>query len=240
MWWRNRKFRRGLALVVVVLIVAITVIAYRRDDAWQWLLRHERQTRQYVHVDRPWTAFAFGLLGYGLLTFVPGLSGKALVVAWLFGFWRSLVIVNTGMTVAAVAEFWFTRYFFREALESRFPNYVRRVNAAIDRDGPFYLFSARVAHVPYTITNYLMGTTSMRGRDFWWATQLGMFPSNLFVCYAGSQFPSLAEIARQGVLSIFTPQVVIAFVAVGILPWIGRWAARWWQKSRKNSEADAD
>jgi uncharacterized membrane protein YdjX (TVP38/TMEM64 family) len=229
----------GLIPAAVLLIAAW----FYRDSVWQWLLEHEKQTREFVAVRSPLTALGIGFFVYFLLNFVAGLAGKSLVVGWLFGFWPALLIVNFGLTATALIQFWFTRYFLRESIESRFASYLKQINAAVERDGGFYLFSARVAHVPYTITNYLLGATKMRTFDFWWSTQLGMLPGNIAFVFAGSRVPTLQEIADHGVGHIFSPALIVAFVLIALFPWAARWFGRRfgrrYQEARPKSKVSA-
>ena len=45
-----------------------------------------------------------------------------------------------------------------------------------------------------------------------------MLPGTAVFVYAGSRFPSLAELAENGVGRIFTPQLILAFVILGLFP----------------------
>jgi uncharacterized membrane protein YdjX (TVP38/TMEM64 family) len=217
-----RTTRRLLGLGLLLLILAGILASFRADDVWHWLLKNDLRTRQQVN-ERPVVGFVAGLTAYTLISFVPGLIGKSLAVAWLFGFWRSLAIVNLCSTLVAIVEFFFTRYLLRDLIQSRFGLQLIKVNKALERDGAFYLFSMRVAHVPYTATNYLMGATSIKPLPYWFATQLGLLPSNIVICYAGSKLPSLAEVSQHGLGQIMTPQLWIGFVLLAISPWLAKW-----------------
>jgi len=219
---RKRKTRRLIGWGLLLLILAGILVSFRTGDIWQWLLKNDLRVRQQVEA-RPIIAFIVGLTAFMIVSFVPGLLGKSLGVAWLFGFWRALAIVNIGLTIVALVEFFFTRYVLRDAIQSRFGLQLRNVNQAIERDGAFYLFSMRVAHLPYTATNYLLGASSMKPLPFWLATQLGLLPGNIVFCYAGAKLPSLAEVSQHGFGQIVTPQLWIGFLLLAIVPWLGKW-----------------
>lgn len=220
-----RTIRRLLGLGLLLLILAGILASFRMDELWHWLLKNDLRVRQQVS-ERPVLGLVTGLAAFTLISFVPGLVGKSLAVAWLFGFWRSLAIVNISMTIVAIAEFFFTRYLLRDAIQSRFGLQLMKVNEALQRDGAFYLFSMRVAHVPYTPTNYLMGATSIKPLPYWFATQLGLLPSNIVFCYAGSKLPSLAEVSKHGVWQIMKPELWVGFVLLAVSPWIAKWIVR--------------
>ncbi len=223
----ERRFvRRAIPLLALGALLAVAVWLALDRGTWQWLIEHEVLVRGWLTEEHPFGGFLLVFALFTLLSFVPGLAGKTMVVGWLMGFWPGLVIANVGLTLAAVGEFWLTRRFVREAVESRFGFYLRRTNSALERDGAFYLFAMRLAHVPYTLTNYVMGATRMSAAGFWWSTQLGMLPGNILFCYAGAQLPTLQDLSEHGVTSILTPQLVLAFVLLGTVPILLRWILR--------------
>jgi len=81
---------------------------------------------------------------------VPATAGKALVFGWLFGLWRGFLIINVGLTIAALAMFGLSRYLFRERLRARLGAYLMRLDGLLERDGAFYLFALRMMHAPFT------------------------------------------------------------------------------------------
>ena len=58
----------------------------------------------------------------------------------------------------------------------------------------------------------------MRVRTFWWVSQIGMLPGTVVYLYAGSSAPSLNEFVQEGAGSIMKPQIVLAFVLLGVFP----------------------
>jgi len=137
-----------------------------------------------------------------------------------------VVLVNAGLTIAAMIAFFVARYVVRELVELKLGYYLHRFDAAVERDGGFYLFALRVLHAPYTFLNYSFGATTIRPRTFWWASQLGMLPGNLVFVYAGAQVPSLNELAEKGIWSIVTPDLILAFVLLSIFPFVARLVIR--------------
>ena len=97
------------------------------------------------------------------------------------------------------------------------------VNAAIAKEGAFYLFSLRLmAVIPFLVVNLLMGLTKIKVSTYWWVSQLGMLPGTAAYVYAGSRVPSLKELNENGISSIFTSsqltQLAIAFAIIGLMP----------------------
>jgi len=222
--------RRLLVFSAFVCGLALFYVLARPHLTWEQLIDSEAGLRAWLD-RRPWSGFSLCFTIYVGVSLIPGTTGKAIIAGWLFGFWRGIVLVNLGLTAAAILSFWLTRYIFRDAVAARFGPRLTRANDAIDRDGANYLFIARVLHTPFCLTNYLMGATRIRLRGFWWATQLGVLPANLVYVYAGAQAPSLLELETHGLRSLLSPGLIVAFIAVSLGPvlihrLVRRWLAR--------------
>jgi len=221
----SRKRSLTALFVVLCVLLATAALFYFQLLSWETLGTHEDDLRRLI-AEHPWRSACIGFLVYTAMCFVPGTTGKSLIVGWLFGFWSALVQVNVGLTIAALATFWLSRYLFRDAVRARLGPKLVDLDRALLRDGAYYLFAIRVVHGPYTITNYAMGVTSMRWRDFWLASQLGMLPANAIFVYAGAQMPSLAQLLEEGLSSVFSPRVIVALAIFGLTPLIVRLVRR--------------
>ena len=115
---------------------------------------------------------------------------------------------------------------FRDAIQAKFGYHLFRLNKALRRDGPFLLLTLRLIHAPYTFVNYAMGATPMRTQTFWWTSQLGMLPGNVLFVLAGTQLPTLRQLEHDGVHSVFTPQVIVVFLALALFPLLIRYLLR--------------
>ena len=229
--------RRLLLAMLLVMAVGAAAWFVHRHLTLDELIAREDQLRTWTDQHTA-LALVVTLVLYVVVSFVPGTAGKALVCGWLFGVWWGVLIVNLALTTTAVVTFWLGRYLFRDAIRSRWGPHLAGIDQALTRDGAFYLFALRVLHSPYTITNYLLGTTSIRTRDFWWATQLGMLPSNVIFVYAGAQLPTLRQISGDGISGIFTPGLIAAFVALSVLPLLLRSVFRSWHPTMEVADVE--
>ena len=205
---------------LILLLIAFYLIL-RRFVSIERVVAIESELRSHIQ-QYPVRSFVVGMVAYILLSMVPGTSGKAIVYGWLYGFWVGLVQVNVGLTVAAVISFWLSRYVFRQTIQSRFAYAMGRVDDALARDGPFLVVALRLLHVPFTLVNYSMGTTSMRTATFWWSSQLGMLPGCILFVLMGAQLPTLKDLLNQGPAVVFTPRLTAVFVAMAVFPFIVR------------------
>ncbi len=215
------RYQRIWFALALICAAAVILFASRDMLSTSMLIGHEQHLRDTV-ASHPVRTVIIGFLIFTILSLIPGLTGKATIVGWIFGFWSGLVIVHFGLLIAGLLEFWFTRYYFHEYIESRFGLHLLRLNSALKRDGTYYLFMLRMAHMPYTFTNYAMGATKIRTSAFVLATATGMLPSNALFVYAGSRVPTLEEIVIHGPQSIFSPGLIVSLLLLATTPLIGR------------------
>jgi uncharacterized membrane protein YdjX (TVP38/TMEM64 family) len=166
----------------------------------------------------PGRSFAIGLGVYAALSLIPGTGGKAIVVGWIFGYWRAMVIVIVGLTCAAMAIFFLSRYLFRAYVESRYTSLLLLMNKHIEREGAFYLLTLRMAHAPYSIVNPVSGASRVPVWTFFWTTIVGLLPGTAVWAYVGVRLPSLNNLAADGPGSLLDLPLIIALVASALLP----------------------
>ena len=71
-----------------------------------------------------------------------------------------------------------------------------------------------------------MGLTPIRALTFWWVSQLGMLPGTAVFVYAGATVPDLQTLSNQGAGGILSPQLIVAFVLLGVFPLLVKRALR--------------
>jgi len=190
------------------------------------LMAHEAWLREMLRL-RPISGLAVALVAFVVLSLIPGLAGKSVICGWLLGFLRGLVIVNFGLTIAALAGFFISRYCLRDFVRSKLDWFMRRlrVRHLHDSDGTF-LLTLRLLHAPFTVTNYAVGATDVSVRRFWWTTQVGMLPSNIAYVLAGASLPSLKDLESRGIVSVVNVPLLIGLTLAGLAPLAIRWAVR--------------
>jgi uncharacterized membrane protein YdjX (TVP38/TMEM64 family) len=149
------------------------------------------------------------LPGAGLLTIAAGA---------IFGLVLGTVIVSFASSVGATLAFLVSRFLLRDAIQKRYGEKLRTVNAGIEREGGFYLFSLRlVPAFPYVLVNLIMGVTPIKVWTFYWVSQIGMLAGTLVFVFAGT---GLAKI--QSARDILTPTLIGAFVLLGLFPLLAK------------------
>lgn len=216
---------RLLVLVVAVVIVGVGGYLLRDELTLARLAERESQFRDFQQ-QQPilvyFAAFAVYVLVTGLS--LPGAAAMTLLIGWLFGFWRAAILVSFASTAGATIAFLLSRYLFGDAIQDRFGDRLEKFNAALDREGAFYLFTLRlIPVVPFFVINVVMGLTRIRVFTYWWVSQIGMLPGTCVYVYAGSTVPDLETLAARDTGEILSLQLVIAFVLLGIFPLVAKW-----------------
>ena len=150
---------------------------------------------------------------------LPGCSVLALAAGLCLGWLPGTILVVVASTVGATISFLAARHWLRDAVRRRWGHRVVAIENGLARDGAYYLFSLRVAPIiPYALINPLMGLSSMPLRQFFGVSLLGMLAGSAAYVYAGTV---LSEASSWG--SLLTPRLVLALLALALLPWVFRW-----------------
>ena len=218
-----RRRKRKLFVFAIAAILMTTLAWYVNNYfSLEQMASQEIRLRDYIALNR-WRAFFIGFGIYQLLALVPGTGGKAIVYGWLFGFWQAVIIVNVGLTIAAMAIFSLSRYLFRESIERRYTKFLALMNTHLEREGAFYLLLLRMAHAPYSIVNPVSGASRVRTWTFFWTTVVGLLPANAIWVYVGLRLPSLRELASRGPEAFIDLPLIAALVICATLPLLIRW-----------------
>jgi len=210
--------------VMAVTATLLTILAWYVNNhiSLDELAIQEERFRAAIAL-HPWRSFVIGFGVYAGLSLIPGTGGKAIVFAWLFGYWQAMIIVMVGLTSAAMVIFSLSRYLFREYIESRYTSFLSLMNRHIEREGAFYLLTLRMAHAPFSIINPVSGASRVRTWTFFWTTMVGLLPGTAVWAYVGIRLPSLRDLANDGPGSLLDPPLIAALVASATLPLLFRW-----------------
>lgn len=169
---------------------------------------------------QPWLMTLAYFVIYVLATALslPGAAILTLAGGAIFGFGWGLLIVSFASTVGATGAFLVARYVARGVIDARYGARLKAINAGIEKEGAFYLFTLRLVPIfPFFLINLLLGLTQMRATTFFWVSQLGMLPGTMVYVNAGTQLAQLESLG--GILS---PGLISAFVLLGVFPLIAK------------------
>lgn len=166
----------------------------------------------------PSAVFLYALLYFVLeLVAVPALP-LTLGSGYLFGVPLGTVAVSISSTAAAVAAFLIARYGLRRwvtKLAAGYPRF-RAMDRAIGREGFKFVFLLRLSPLlPFSISNYLYGLTSVPLPQYVLGSWLGMLPGTIAYVSAGAAVNALTDLgASKG-------DVNPILVVIGVLATIG-------------------
>ena len=105
---------------------------------------------------------------------LPGAAIMTLAGGAVFGLLWGTVVVSFASTLGATVAFVVSRYVLRDGIQRRYGERLKTINAGVERDGGFYLFTMRlVPAFPFFVINLVMGLTPMRTLTFAWVSQAG-------------------------------------------------------------------
>ena len=152
---------------------------------------------------------ALSLPGAGIMT----LAGGA-----VFGLLWGVLLVSFASAIGATLAFLSSRFVFHDAIQARFGDRLRAINAGVRRDGAFYLFTLRLIPVfPFFIINVVMGLTPIKVRTFYWVSQVGMLPLTIVFVNAGTELAKVAKLQ-----DILSPTLLGSLVLIGLFPLVAR------------------
>ena len=209
---------------LVLLLLALAIGVLLAFDVGRFLsfeqLKASQASFAQLHAEQPLTVAVVYFLIYVAATALsfPGATIITLAGGAIFGLWQGLLIVSFASTVGAALAFLASRFVLRDWVEARFGQRLADINAGVNREGAFYLFTLRlIPVVPFFLINLLMGLTRMKVWTFYWVSQLGMLAGTAVFVNAGTQLAQLDSL--QGILS---PALLGSFVLLGIFPLIAR------------------
>ncbi len=149
---------------------------------------------------------------------LPGAAIMTLVAGAIFGVVTGTIIVSFASSIGATLAFLAARLVLRDSIQAKFGDKLKAINAGVDKEGGFYLFTLRlVPAFPFFVINLVMGLTSMKTWTFYWVSQVGMFLGTIVYVNAGTELAKIDSL--KGILS---PGLLGAFVLLGIFPIIAK------------------
>lgn len=154
---------------------------------------------------------------------LPGAAILTLAAGALFGLWQGLIIVSFASSVGATLAFLVARFILRETVRQRFGEKLKSIDAGVEKQGAFYLFTLRLLPVfPFFLINLLMGLTSIKTFTFYWVSQVGMLAGTIVYVNAGTQLAQIDSLS--GILS---PDCSCHLFYWGYFPGLQKVLLRW-------------
>ena len=227
--------------IAVILVFAALVVAFIWFDLVRYLNLEYLKARQAdidtFYRQHPAMVLAAYFFAYVAITglSLPGAAIMTLAGGAVFGLLWGTVVVSFASTLGATVAFVVSRYILRDGIQRRYGDRLKTINAGVERDGGFYLFTMRlVPAFPFFVINLVMGLTPMRTFTFAWVSQVGMLPGTVVYVNAGTQLGRIESL--QGILS---PTLIGSFVLLGVFPLLAKWVVAKVQERRRGGAAQS-
>ncbi|MBL8523541.1 MAG: VTT domain-containing protein, partial [Betaproteobacteria bacterium] len=210
--------------IILVVVIAALVAAGFYFDLGQYLKLEFFKSQQaaleaYYQANPVQTIAAFVAFYIAAIALsFPGATLLTLLAGAIFGLIGGTIIVSFASSIGATLAFLVSRFVLRDSIQAKFGDKLAAINAGVEKEGGFYLFTLRlVPAFPFFLINLVMGLTKMKVWTFYWVSQLGMLLGTVVYVNAGTQLAKITD--AKGILS---PGLFVAFVALGILPIIAK------------------
>lgn len=189
----NKGLPTGLRTVTVLLAAGVLIAAGALFDLQEQL----RTLLNYIE--------NLGPLGYVLffaayvaacVFFIPG-SLLTLGAGAIYGVVAGTILVSISSTIGATAAFIVGRYLARDWVAGKIRGNTKfsAIDGAVGKEGWKIVGLTRLSPVfPFNLLNYAYGLTTVRLRDYFLASWIGMLPGTIMYVYLGSLAKSLSTL----------------------------------------------
>ena len=164
--------RRALVKIFILLALAGISIGLVEFSSIKEYLKPDRFQKMVSEAGLMGPALLTMLSAVGTCLFIPGTVFVGIGVA-IFGPYLGFVCVWPGVLAGAAISYLVARRLGRELVRSLIGDRLRRYDDLIERNGFRAILLLRLMFVPFAPLNYGAGLTTVRFRDYFFATALG-------------------------------------------------------------------
>lgn len=208
-----------LLLVIAALVAAFFVLDLGQYASLEYLKSVHAQALAAV-AEHPLRSSLIYFVGYVLVTglSLPGAAVMTLAGGAVFGLIWGLLLVSFASSMGATIAMLISRTLLGNWVQEKYGEQLASINAGLEKDGAFYLFSLRMVPLfPFFVINLVMGLTPLSAWRFYWVSQIGMLAGTAVFVFAGTQ---LAEV--ESLSDVLSPGLIIAFSLLGLFPLLAR------------------
>ncbi|KAB8030970.1 FAD-dependent oxidoreductase [Fluviispira multicolorata] len=212
----------NLKKVIIVIVFFVIIFLFKYFDLNIYFnLDYIKENKEYIQklfLERKIEFISIYFFIYVILTAVsfPGAAVLTLLGGALFGISWGTALISLASTIGATIAFLSSRYILRDALKNKFSSQIEIFQNNFQKNGKSYLFTLRAIPIfPFFMVNFIMGFTTIRVRDYFWVSMLGMLPGTIIYVNAGKQISEINN-ARD----IFSLELLISFALLGFFPYL--------------------
>ena len=220
---KNPVAKISLVMAIIAAFVSFKVFDLGEYFSLDYLKANQRAFQTYYLENRVFTLAAYMILYITSTALsLPGAAVLTLAAGALFGFITGTIVVSFASTIGATLAFLASRFFLRQwvqkKIQEKFGKKIKTINAGIEREGAFYLFTLRLIPLfPFFLINLVMGLTPIKTFTFFWVSQIGMLAGTMVYVNAGQQLAQIDSL--KGILS---PPLLLSFCLLGLFPLLAK------------------
>ncbi|MDM8556744.1 FAD-dependent oxidoreductase [Desulfococcaceae bacterium HSG7] len=210
----------NLPKIIVICVITALALLFFAFDLQQYLTIDYLKAQQLAFADYYAHHTGFTIAAYMFIYIIvtalslPGATVMTLAGGALFGLWLGLLLISFASTVGATLAFLVARFLLRDFVQRKFGDKLTAINAGVEKEGAFYLFTLRLIPIfPFFIINLVMGLTPIRTVTYYIVSQIGMLAGTFVYVNAGTQLGKIDSL--KGILS---PGLLFSFALLGIFP----------------------
>ena len=217
----NKRWCLLLLLGLVGLFFALDLGQYLNLGT----IKQRQAALEVWRADQPLVAALLFFVAYVAVTALslPGATVMTLAAGAIFGLGWGLLIVSFASSIGATLAFLAARWLLGDWVQTHFASKLKTLNAGIEREGGFYLFTLRLVPVfPFFLINLAMGLTQIRTLTFYAVSQIGMLAGTIVFVNAGTQLAAIDSLS-----GIVSPVLIGSLALLGVFPLIAKKLIDW-------------
>ena len=233
---RSALWRYVPLAAILLAMAAVFGTGSHRYFSLEMLLEHRERLQAFVTEHQNKALLLYMVLYITVVTLsIPVGVFLTILGGFLFGWLVGGAAAAISATIGAVGIFLVARTSFGDVLLRRAGDRIQRLAEGFRQDAFSYLLFVRfVPIIPFWLTNLASALFGVKLRTFALATMIGVIPATYAFAVAGSGLDSIIEKqqgARDaclaagntecgldlGLSTLITPQILVAFVALGVL-----------------------
>jgi uncharacterized membrane protein YdjX (TVP38/TMEM64 family) len=213
------KTRWAVLAVVAALIAAVFVLDLDRFLSLEKLQQSKTAIDAYRDAHPVLASAAFFAIYVAATSLsIPGAGIMTLAGGAIFGLLWGTLLVSFASALGATLAFLTSRFILHDAIQARFGDRLKAINAGVRREGAFYLFTMRlIPAFPFFVINLVMGLTPIPVRTFYWVSQVGMLPLTLVFVNAGTELAKVSQLK-----DVLSPTLIGSLVLIGLFPLLAK------------------
>jgi uncharacterized membrane protein YdjX (TVP38/TMEM64 family) len=138
-----------IGIVISLLVVAVILYTQFSEYASLDYIKQKKDKFQSYYEGNKAFVLAMFFIGYVAVTALslPGAVLMTLLAGALFGLLTGVIVVSFASSLGATLAFLVARFILGESLQKKYGDKLEKINAGVESEGKFYLFTMRLIPV---------------------------------------------------------------------------------------------